>query len=129
MSRLLWVADLLWVAGGRDYTHVPIMRLVLKPYADAGWTLITGAQRGADLTAETIWKGWECPYVGVPARWGMRGRSAGPARNTIIARTWKPKLLLHFPGGVGTANAMKTAESHEIETLEALTIDLPGDTK
>ncbi len=123
MSRLLWVA------GGRDYDDERFMRSVLKPYADAGWTLITGAQRGADLTAETIWRGWECPYVGVPARWGMRGRGAGPARNTVIARNWKPELLLHFPGGSGTANAVKTAESHEIETLEALLIVPPGDTE
>ena len=111
---------LLWVAGGRDYSHVPKMRLVLRPYVDTGWTLITGAQRGADLTAETIWRGWELPYIGVPARWGARGRGAGPERNMRIARDHKPDLLLHFPGGRGTVNAIQTAEQHNIETLAAI---------
>ena len=115
---------LLWVAGGRNYTGaqrgtLPIMRDVLRPYADTGWVLITGAQRGADLTAETIWRGWECSYIGIPAKWGMAGRSAGPKRNIIIARYQpKPKLLLHFPGGYGTANAVKAAEAAGIETLQ-----------
>ena len=113
---------LLWVAGGRDYSHVPIMRLVLRPYAEAGWVLITGAQRGADLTAETIWRGWECSYMGIPAKWGLAGRSAGPKRNIIIARYRpKPELLLHFPGGYGTADAVKAAEAEGIETLPGIT--------
>ncbi len=64
--------SLLWVAGGRDYSHVPAMRSVLKTYADDGRSLITGSQRGADLTAETLWRNWEAPYQGVPAKWGMR---------------------------------------------------------
>ena len=113
MSRLLWVA------GGRKYDDERFMRSVLKPYSEDGWTLITGAQRGADLLAEYLWRGWECPYVGVPAKWGMRGRRAGPDRNLTIARTHKPLLLLHFLGGTGTANAVAVAESHGIETLAA----------
>ena len=111
--------SLLWVAGGRDYTHVFVMRSVLKPYADNGWSLITGAQRGADLTAETLWRDWEAPYQGVPARWGVRGRGAGPERNMRIARDYKPDLLVHFPGGAGTANAVKQAKKLGIENIMA----------
>lgn len=116
---------LLWVAGGRDYTLVPIMCSVLRPYADAGWSLITGAQRGADLTAETIWRDWEAPYQGVPAKWSMRGRGAGPERNMRIARDYKPDLLVHFPGGRGTANAVEWAKKFDIEAIAAIS---QGDT-
>ncbi len=112
---------LLWVAGGRDYTEVSTMRLNLHPYVVEGWVLITGAQRGADLTAETIWRTWEGSYIGIPAKWALAGRSAGPKRNTFIARyDPRPDLMLHFPGGYGTANAVKAAESEGIATLQAL---------
>ncbi len=111
---------LLWVAGGRDYSHVQAMREAMRPYFDDGWSLITGAQRGADLTAETIWRAWEGPYQGIPARWSVRGRGAGPERNMRIARDYKPDLLLHFPGGRGTASAVEWAEKFDVETIAAL---------
>lgn len=110
---------LLWVAGGRDYTDEVYMRGVLEPYGPEGWILITGAQRGADLMAERLWRKWEHPYVGVPAKWGLRGRRAGPDRNLIIARDYKPLLLLHFPGGSGTADAVKKAEQFDIRSVAA----------
>jgi hypothetical protein len=118
---------LLWVAGGRDYSHIPVMREALRPYFDDGWSLITGAQRGADLTAETIWRGWEGPYQGIPARWSVRGRGAGPEQNMRIARDYKPDLLLHFPGGRGTASAIEWAEKFDVDTAASVTP--PGDTE
>ena len=118
---------LLWVAGGRDYSHVQKIRERLRPYADAGWVLITGAQRGVDLTAETMWRDWQCSYMGIPAKWGLAGRGAGPKRNIIIARYKpKPELLIHFPGGVGTANAVKVAKAEGIETLSGITTEDDG---
>lgn len=112
---------LLWAAGGRRYTDRPMIRLVLRPYAENGWTLITGAQRGLDLTAEDIWRReFEAPYVGVPARWLTKGRPAGPIRNRVIAKQYQPELLIHFPGGVGTADAIRAATGEHIEVLSAI---------
>jgi hypothetical protein len=96
------------------------MRSVLKPYADAEWTLITGAQRGADLTAEAIWRGWQCRYIGVPAKWAAAGNKAGPQRNRVIASQYHPQLLVHFPGDVGTADAVRVAGEYGIEALPAV---------
>ncbi len=110
---------LLWIAGGRDYDDERFMRSVSKPYAEDGWILITGAQRGADLLAEGLWREWECPYIGVPAKWTKIGRGAGPARNLIIGKFYQPDQLLYFPGGRGTANAIKVAKARGIETKEA----------
>lgn len=113
--------SLLWVAGGRDYSNVIVMREAMRPYFDEGMTLITGAARGADLTAETIWREWEGRYIGVPAIWSS-GRGAGPRRNIVIADDYRPKLLLWFPGGAGTAHAVKTARKYGIVSVDAVRI-------
>lgn len=110
------MTDLLWVAGGRDYTDVDAIKRALIPYH--GWTLITGAARGADLTAETAWRYMQRPYVGVPARWSMYDRSAGPIRNRVIGGEWMPTRMLVFPGGRGTLDAVGVAESFGIEIVK-----------
>lgn len=114
------MARILWVAGGRDYDDEASMRRVLRPYADFEWTLITGAQRGADLMAEDLWRSWQCRYIGVPAKWTAQGKRAGPQRNLIIAMHYKPQMLVWFPGHIGTADAVKVAAQFKIETVEAL---------
>ena len=110
---------LLWVAGGRDYDNVSRMDSVLRSYADQGWTLITGAAPGADLTAERLWRDWQAPYIGVPARWNEYGRSAGPIRNGVVA-DWQPEKLVAFSGGRGTRNALDVAAEREIAWLTEL---------
>jgi hypothetical protein len=106
----------LWVAGGRDYTNVLRIKSALLEYH--GWVLVTGAARGADLTAETVWRDMQRPYIGEPARWALHQRSAGPRRNRTLAETWKPDRLLLFPGGSGTADARTVAEGLGIEVQE-----------
>jgi hypothetical protein len=105
---------LLWVAGGRDYHNVELMKWTLDPFIRAEWSLVTGAARGADLIAEAIWRTAELSYTGIPARWAEHGRSAGPIRNRVIAEML-PDLLIHFPGGPGTANAVVMAEIYGIK--------------
>jgi len=111
---------LLWVAGGRDYetiqTRVMNMSEVLRGYADDGWTLITGAAPGADLAAEHLWRKWQAPYIGVPAQWDKDGRAAGPLRNRVIGRC-DPDLLIAFPGGRGTRDAVDVAAERQISWL------------
>lgn len=110
---------LLWVAGGRDYDNGDAVKRELLPYYD--WTLITGAAPGADLTSERAWRRMERPYIGIPARWAANGRAAGPMRNDVIAEAWRPQRLLWFPGGSGTADAIRRAAAAGIEVVEAET--------
>jgi hypothetical protein len=113
----------LWVAGGRDYEDKLAVRGALRPWAQPGNVLITGAARGADLLAERIWRDeFELPYIGVPAQWTRQGRAAGPIRNGIIAEGFlglRPDQLLAFPGGNGTKNAWEQAEIHQIQSARA----------
>lgn len=111
------VPRLLWVAGGREYDDEATMRKVLAPYAEEFWTLVTGAQRGADTKAESLWRKWEMPYIGVPARWAEAGKKAGPQRNRRIATFYKPTRLVWFPGGYGTQSAKDIAKEIGIEVI------------
>src|SRR5216684_4086692 len=43
------------------------------------------------------------------ADWETHGRAAGPIRNEKML-TWKPDLVVAFPGGVGTADMVRRAE-------------------
>ena len=109
---------LLWVAGGRDYGDDRRMGSVLRGYAEDDWTLITGAAPGADLTAERLWRKWQAPYIGIPAQWTRDGRAAGPVRNRVIGDDWTPDMLIAFPGGRGTQDALDVAAQHEIGWLK-----------
>jgi len=44
------------------------------------------------------------------ADWETHGRAAGPIRNEKML-TWKPDLVVAFPGGVGTADLVRRAEA------------------
>ena len=104
---------ILWVAGGRNYDNYPTARLALT--ARDFDVLITGAATGADRLAENIWRqDVQLPYVGVPAQWKALGKRAGYLRNQFIADQ-QPDLLLAFPGGKGTFNAVNEARHRGIE--------------
>ncbi len=118
---------ILWVAGGRDFGDWESMKHHLHEYATYGTLLVTGSANGADMLAENVWATYyQLPYVGVPAQWDAYGKPAGYMRNLNIAEgkwlsntagdfAWaKPDLLLVFPGGKGTAHAVKIAEEHGI---------------
>ena len=92
------------------------MGRVLHIYAEEGWTLITGAAPGADLIAENLWRAWQAPYVGVPAQWSKDGKAAGPLRNRVIGHV-DPDLLIAFPGGRGTQDALDVAAKQQISWL------------
>ncbi len=109
-------SKLLWVAGGRDYHNERHMDSVLHGYADDGWTLITGTAPGADRRAEGLWRAWQAPYIGIPAQWDRDGKPAGVIRNRVIGG-WEPDLLVAFPGGRGTRDALDVAAEREISWL------------
>ena len=112
------IDDLTWVAGGREFNDLDRIARgyeLLPPET----ILITGAARGADLTAENLWRNKQLPYIGVPAEWRKYNRRAGYIRNAEIAKIWKPARLLVLPGGRGTASSIKLAEEMEIEVIYA----------
>lgn len=109
-----------WVAGGRDYTNELRIHNVLTTYSTKHGieTVITGAAPGADLIAEAWARKSEIPYIGVPAKWTEQGKAAGPIRNELIARCYKPDVLIAFPGGTGTEDAIQKARERNIPVFE-----------
>lgn len=116
VMKIVSNGKLLWVAGGRDYHVRTRVSSVLRGYADDGWTLITGAAPGADLLAEDLWREWQAPYVGIPAQWDRDGKPAGVVRNRVIGHL-DPDLLIAFPGGRGTRDAINVAAERQISWL------------
>lgn len=100
------------IAGGRDYRLTDADRRWLD---GLGITYVVhGAQRGADLDAETWARSCEIAYTGIPAKWKTEGAAAGPIRNRLmaehLARLDGDKAVILFPGGSGTASMRREAE-------------------
>lgn len=121
---------ILWVAGGRDYQNAPRIHYVLDKYHERHGIrlIVTGAATGADMIAEGWARKKGIPYHGRPAKWEL-GLSAGPKRNEEIADEETPDVLIAFPGGRGTQNAIETARLHNIPVYEITDISPPTDWK
>lgn len=101
------------VCGGREFAD-------WRTVSDALWAihhdtrileLIHGGARGADDMA-ACW----ARQNGVNQRtfkpdWQAFGKAAGPIRNERMLREGKPDLVIAFPGGRGTADMVRRAES------------------
>lgn len=70
---------------------------------------------GADwLVAEWVWRVYGARYLVLfPANWAL-GKRAGPLRNERMIATFKPDLVVAFPGGKGTANCVEIARKYGV---------------
>jgi len=122
------------VTGGRSYTNRQYVFETLDTiHLDYGITLlIHGAcgwdaddprttekpLRGADGLADEWALERRVEVERVPAHWSTLRAAAGPARNRVlIAR--KPNLVVAFPGGAGTRNALGLARRAKLRVWEA----------
>lgn len=103
------------VCGGRDYNDQERVNRALDSVNKKHRVVLVihGAARGADMCAEQWAKSREVPYVGVPAEWSARGRSAGYHRNKAML-VWNPDAVVAFPGGRGTEMMIEIAEREGI---------------
>lgn len=107
------------VTGGRDYNSYTLIHKTLSEYADRDPLVVhgdcpTGADRHADRAARSL--GFD--RVMYPANWERRRKGAGPRRNArmvtdaaVLAAAGAEVLVLAFPGGSGTADCSKRAET------------------
>jgi hypothetical protein len=123
------------VTGGRDYDDQDAERAVFayldclaceEPIA----TILTGAcsatpenrkrglMQGADWMAIRWAVSREVSFVGMPAEWSRFGRPAGPRRNREMIKFGKPDLVVAFPGGDGTKDAVTFARERGIRVIE-----------
>lgn len=114
------------VCGGRDFKDRAYLHQVLDGIAEARGLpsfFISGGAPGADDLAE----GWRrdrlLPGVVLKADWDAHGRSAGIKRNSLMLTSlclWPTarKLVIAFPGGIGTADMVAQAEGAGVEVTK-----------
>ncbi len=102
------------VCGGRNYSDREAVYAQLDSYMPD--TIIEGGATGADQLAREWAKGMGRCCITVNADWAIHGKSAGPIRNRKMM-AMKPDLVLAFPGGHGTNDCMRAADSANINVV------------
>ncbi len=108
------------VCGGRNYTDTDTLVSALDRLVKRGEIVVHGDAKGADSLADFWARSRGVDVIRVPARWDSFGRGAGARRNAIIAAL-PLRLLVAFPGGVGTADMIRKAKAAGIEVVEVPT--------
>jgi len=103
------------VTGGRDFTDFQSVSLMLSRMDLINLPPITelchGGARGADTLCGAWAKGHGIPVTVMKPDWNKHGKAAGVLRNQDMLDQFKPDALVAFPGGRGTADMVRRAES------------------
>ena len=104
------------VTGGRDYEDRSTVFGCLDTLhackrIDA---VLNGGATGADALAREWCKSRRVPCISEPADWGTHGKAAGPIRNSVMLKKWKPAIMAVFPGGAGTEDMFKKGKAAKI---------------
>jgi YspA, cpYpsA-related SLOG family len=112
------------VCGGRDYDDLDWVFQVLD---DIGVRhIIHGASYlgrrnprcGADYLADVYGEKRCIPTTRYPADWSKHGKAAGPIRNQQMLDESRPRLVVAFPGGRGTADMVRRAKAAGVRVRE-----------
>jgi hypothetical protein len=108
------------VCGGRRYDNRNLVfKTLYKVHEDHGiFYLINGWARGADeLARDFCWQA-KIPCWNFPADWDKEGLKAGFLRNIKMLNLGKPKLIIAFPGGPGTADMIRRGKQAGVTVQE-----------
>jgi hypothetical protein len=109
------------VCGGRNYEDFAHVCEVLDSFEAFGGKKITSIVHGAARGADTLAARWAekrgIPARAFPANWELHGRAAGHVRNKDMLLTGKPRIVIAFPGGRGTANMMQQARQAGVNVV------------
>lgn len=104
------------VCGGRNFNDRELLYQTMNDLSGIS-LVIEGGAKGADTLAGEWAHKKQIPYLVVPAEWNKYGKSAGYLRNAKML-TYKPDLVIAFPGGAGTAMMVRIAKKAEIRVVE-----------
>lgn len=108
------------VCGGRDFFDEPLVSEILdaehidRPISK----LVHGDARGADTLAKKWALARSVSQTAYAADWRRHGRAAGPIRNQMMLDIERPRLVIAFPGGRGTADMVKRAKACRVPVLD-----------
>jgi hypothetical protein len=108
------------ITGGRSYAqraHVyALLDALLRNYP--GMCVAQGGATGADALARAWCKSRGQPCITMPAPWDVHGPAAGTMRNQWMLDYLKPRFVVAFPGGAGTADMKRRATRQGYEVYE-----------
>ena len=97
------------VTGGRNFSDEALVNWAFREIGlGYGDVLVHGACRGADEICARVAQFYGAYVEPHPADWKGHGKAAGPMRNREMLSA-NVDMLIAFPGGRGTANAVMTA--------------------
>lgn len=107
------------VCGGRDFNNYDVVSKALYRIHEGTpiTLLIEGGAHGADHCAYLWARTAQVQCEKFPADWRSHGKAAGPIRNQRMIDEAKPDLVVAFPGGRGTADMVRRAETAGVEVL------------
>lgn len=110
------------VTGGRNYKNKDLVYKTLDGLLEEFGHVILyhGAASGADELASRWADDRDILQIKNYADWERHGRAAGPIRNREMVEAAKgywnaPCMMVAFPGGKGTADAIKVGKKHGLE--------------
>lgn len=104
------------VCGGRRYSDIPTAFRVLDEIKPD--VVVQGEATGADAIAKLWAKQHRVVCFGIRANWDRDGVRAGPIRNQKMLDKHRPRLVVAFPGGKGTADMVSRARAAGVEVRE-----------
>ena len=106
------------VCGGRRYFDEEHMEKILdklfEDYPEA--CIVQGGAPGADNLAKIYCKKRGKPCLTMEAPWDFYKSYGGSIRNEWMLKYCDVQMVLHFPGGPGTANMVNQAQIRKIPT-------------
>lgn len=107
------------VCGGRDFIDYDLLKQELN--RAGGHTtpcIIQGGATGADFLAKVYAREYGLECIQFNAEWRVFGKRAGFYRNQRMLDEGKPKMVMAFPGGNGTADMVRRAKSAGVHVVE-----------
>ena len=112
------------IAGSRCICNFKILSDFMRNTPWPVTTVISGGATGVDALGE-IWADQQkIPLEIVPADWKKSGRSAGPIRNSVMAKNADALVAIWDGSSKGTANMIKQALDNNLK-LYIITLE-PG---
>lgn len=113
------------VCGGRDFSGTDVAYAALdRLRREYGFdVVIEGDAHGADRIAGFWARKRRLDNLKFPADWAAHGRAAGPIRNQKMLDEGKPDLVIAFPGGRGTADMVRRAETAGVRVVHVEGLD------
>lgn len=103
-------------SGGRHYNDVAYVNMVLNELVQefGPFEVLVGDATGLDSLVKDWAEGNSVEHTVFKADWFKFGKGAGPIRNGAMIN--HADMLIAFPGGRGTDNAIKTAMFRGVTT-------------